>query len=132
MDSVPSIDQVRKGSGWVFFAGVMLGIAALFNFIDGIAAVSKADSLVNQELFANLEFWGVVLIIVGLLQGYASWAIFQGKESGVMLGIFFASLNAVIQMMAIVHYPVWSLLVIATDFLIIYALAVYGGRQETV
>jgi hypothetical protein len=42
------------------------------------------------------------------------------------MGIVFAMLNAIAQILAIGAYPVWSVIILVIDGLIIYALTVYG------
>ena len=41
-----------------------------------------------------------------------------------------AFVNAVAQLSWAGTYPVWSITAIVLDVLVIYALVVYGGRQE--
>ncbi|HEX9354839.1 MAG TPA: hypothetical protein VF933_13615 [Streptosporangiaceae bacterium] len=43
-----------------------------------------------------------------------------------MLGIGFAVISAIVNLAFIAAYPVWGLIVIALDVLVIYALAVHG------
>ena len=62
-----------EGSGWIGFAGVMLVLVGCFNIINGIAAISNSDYLVNQLLFANLDAWGWFFLLWGILQIFAGF-----------------------------------------------------------
>jgi hypothetical protein len=122
----------QVGSGWIGFAGIMLILVGFFNVIDGISAISNANYLANQLLFANLDAWGWFFLIWGILQIFAGFAIMNGATWGAILGIVTAFVNAIAQLSWARTYPVWAIAAIVLDVLIIYALVVYGGRRETV
>jgi hypothetical protein len=122
----------QVGSGWIGFAGIMLILVGFFNIIDGISAISNADYLVNQLLFANLDAWGWFFLIWGILQVAAGFAIMNGATWGAILGIVTAFVNAIAQLSWARTYPVWAIAAIVLDVLIIYALVVYGGRRTAV
>jgi len=54
--------------------------------------------------------------------------IFAGNQFGRIVGLVAAIGNAVIQLGFLAHYPFWSAIIILVDILVIYALAVHGGR----
>ena len=119
----------EKGSGWLTFASIMLVVAGIGNFIWGITAVAKNELLVNKLLFANLTFWGVVFIILGVLLVAAGIAVLNKAQWAQLFGIIFCALSIIFYFMVIWAHPVWSVLVIAIDVLIIYALAEYGAGE---
>jgi hypothetical protein len=45
-------------------------------------------------------------------------------------GVVVAGLSAVVNLLDIAAYPLWSLIVIAVDVLVIYALVVHGGELK--
>jgi hypothetical protein len=107
-----------EGSGWVGFAGIMLTLVGFFNIIDGIAAIADSKYLVNQLLFSNLHAWGWFFLIFGVVQVCAGF--------GVMAG---AGFNAIAQLSWARAYPVWAIVAVVADVLVIYALVVYGGQR---
>jgi hypothetical protein len=122
------------GGGWVTFAAVMLGLSALWNCFDGIAAISSAHVYVANAdyVFSDLNTWGWIILFLGILQGLAALWVWSGSEFARWFGIVSAGLNAIGQLMFVPAYPVWGLAMFAVDVLIIYALAVYaGGRLRT-
>src|SRR5690242_3379309 len=72
----------QAGYGLVTFAGVMLAIVAVLNVIYGIAAVSNAHILAahGRYIAGNLHLWGWFLIALGVLQGFAAFAIWRGES----------------------------------------------------
>lgn len=120
-----------EGEGWVSFAGIMIAIVGVLNFIYGIAAISNSHFYVREATYiiSDLNTWGWVLMITGIIQFCAAIAIFGHIEWGRWIGILTASVNAIIQLIFIPAYPFGSLALFALDILIIYGLVAYGGRQ---
>ena len=129
MDQASATARAATGTGWATFAGVFFLVAGTFQVIEGIAALSKSRYLVAQVLFANLEFWGVVLLIVGGLGIFAGYAILSRQEVGRVLGIALASLGIVVQLMFANTNVTWALVMIAVYMAILYGLIVKG--EET-
>ena len=119
----------EKGSGWLTFASIMLVIAGIGNFIWGITAVARDKLLINRLLFANLTFWGIVFMVLGVFLVAAGIAVLNEAQWARLFGIIFCSCSIVFYLLVIWAYPVWSVLVIAIDVLIIYGLAEYGARR---
>jgi hypothetical protein len=121
----------RPGIGWVTFAAVMLGLSGLWNFIEGIAAISNAHVYVANAnyVFSDLNTWGWIVLVLGALQGFAAFAVLTGSEIGRWFGVAVAGVNAIGQLMFLPAYPLWALAMFSVDMLIIYGLAVYGGKR---
>ena len=128
MDQASATARAATGTGWAAFAGVFFLVAGTFQVIEGIAALSKSRYLVAQVLFANLEFWGVVLLIVGGLGIFAGYAILSRQEVGRVLGIALASLGIVVQLMFANTNVTWALVMIAVYMAILYGLIVKGDE----
>jgi hypothetical protein len=132
-DIEPGYEPIsEKGTGWLSFAAIMLGLAGMFGLIDGIVAVSKSSFYVANAhyVFSDLNTWGWILIVVGAITLCAAFAIPTGSQLARWTGITVAGLQALAQLLMIQAYPFWSLCVFAIDLLVIYGLAVYGGRRE--
>jgi hypothetical protein len=118
------------GAGWVAFAGVMLLMLATLNVIDGIAAVSDSTFFTENAKFviSNLNTWGWVLILCGLLQGLVALGVWARVGGVRWIGVAIAALNAVIQLLFIPAYPFWSLCLFTLNILVIYGLIAHGKR----
>jgi hypothetical protein len=120
------------GMGWVIFAGTMLAIIGILNFIYGIAAISNSKFYTHDATYviSGLKTWGWVLMIIGIVQFLAALSIWGGTEWGRWVGIASAGINAIVQLIFIAGYPFLSLAIFAVDVLIIYGLAAYGGQHR--
>jgi hypothetical protein len=120
----------QRMGGWYDLAGAMFGIAGAFNSIQGLSAVIKNEYFAGGTLvYDNLQFWGWVWLIIGVLQVIAALMLLAGQ--GRVLGIILAALSAVISFASIGAYPLWSILVITLDVLIIHGLTVHPDVERS-
>jgi hypothetical protein len=116
--------------GWARFAGVILLVSGLFSLIQGIVALVGPDSyfaVSEGSLFLfDAQGWGWWNVILGVLLLLTAAALFAGQTWARVVAIVLAILSAIVQLMLIPAQPWWSLIVIAIDVLIIYALTVHG------
>jgi hypothetical protein len=123
----------EQRSGWVTFAGVMLLIAGVLNVIYGIAAIDDSSFFVNDQkyIISNLNTWGWVTLILGVLQLIAAFSLWSGSLYGRIIGIGAAGLSAIGALLSIPAYPFWSLAIFAIDIVIIHQIATRGteGRR---
>jgi len=120
-----------KGQGWAAFAATMVLVVGVFNVIYGLAAIIEDDYFVADELlFGSLSLWGWVHLIIGVLQVITATLIYAGNDFGAVLGIMFAGFNAIAALLAIGAYPLWSVIILVVDGVIIYALTVYGDALK--
>jgi hypothetical protein len=121
----------ERGFGWLLFASTMLGLAGVLSVIDGIMALSKSKFYADNAnyVFSDLRTWGWIMLVVGALLIVAAMGVFSGSGFARWFGIFAAGLNAIAFFGAMQAYPFWSLIVFTLDVLVIYALAVYGGKK---
>ncbi len=120
------------GTSWVLFAGIMIMLVGILNVIWGIAAISDSTFFVNDARFviSSLNTWGWIMLLLGVAQMLAAYAIWRGGDIGRWFGITVAVFNAIGALLSIDAYPVWGLIVFGIDVLVIYALAQYGGDER--
>jgi hypothetical protein len=129
MDQASATARAATGTGWATFAGVFFLVAGTFHVIEGIAALAKSRYVFDAVLFANLEFWGVVFLVVGGLGMFAGYAILSRQEIGRVLGIALACVGIVVQLMVANANVTWAIVMIAVYMAILYGLIVKG--EET-
>ncbi len=115
-------------AGMTTFAGVMLIIAGAFNVIQGLVALFQNEVYVagREYVFAfDLTAWGWTHLIVGAVVAAAGFAVLSGQVWGRSVGVGIAVLSMLANFLFIPYYPVWSLLIIALDFFVIWALIAY-------
>jgi len=120
--------SAATASGWVTFGGYLFFVVGIFHVIDGIAALSKAHVYHDYGLFANIRFWGVVMLIIGGLGIYAGYAILMRQASGRVIGIVLAGIGILAQLMFSSANEFWSLIMVAMWIAILYALFVHGDE----
>lgn len=114
------------GSQWTMFAGIFLAIAGLFNLIDGIVALTQKDYFNEGGLFyENLQFWGWVILIVGIIQFVSGWLVISGNAIGRWLGLVVVIISMVVSFMAIGAYPLWAIITLVIDGCIIWGLTAH-------
>ena len=123
----------RAGRGWVAYSAIVLTIAGIFGVIDGLMAVYKSSFFVGNAVFvfSDLRAWGWItfgLGVAGLLSGLY---VLSGSQAARWTGVFVAGLSALGQLLFAQAYPLWAVMIMTLDFLVIYGLAAHGGREET-
>jgi len=122
--------------GWKSFAGILLMVGGVFNFIDGLTGITRSNyykSVSGGTQFPitnNITTWGWIILIVGILMFLSGIGLFSGATWARALGILFASVNAILQLAWLAHFPFWSFTMILVDILVIYGIAVHGGRED--
>jgi vacuolar-type H+-ATPase subunit I/STV1 len=115
------------------FASFMMGIAGLFQIIMGFAALFKDTVFVvnSDKLVAmNFDQWGWTHIILGAIVFLAAFSLAAGRTWGRVVGILLAILSAMANFVFLQAYPLWSLLIIAVDILVIYSIIMHGSELQ--
>jgi hypothetical protein len=73
--------------------------------------------------------WGWTHLIFGVILMAAAFALFSGRMWGRVVAIIMATLSAIINFGFIQAYPLWSLIIIAMDIMIIYSVATHGDEM---
>ena len=125
MASTHVTDHQRDVSGWYYFAGILLGILGVLNVIWGIAAIDQASFFTDNAkyILSDLQTWGWVTTIIGVLQFVAAFSLFAGHAYGRVVGVVMASLSAIAALMSISANPFWALCVFALAIIVVYELA---------
>jgi hypothetical protein len=122
-----------EGKPWVIFAGIVILLVGVMNVIYGIAAIDKSTFFVQDAkyVFAELNTWGWVLLVVGVIQLVAAFGIWTRRGWGRWIGIISASGNAIIQLLWISSFPLAALALFSLDMLVIYGLASWDYRDDS-
>ena len=126
-------------TGWIVFAGFVIIIVGAMDILQGFIAILEDEYVVaTPEGLAIMDvtawgwtslIWGGLLIVAGLgLLGGAEWARW--------LAIIGVGVNAIQQVAFLSNYPqaypLWNILIVALNFVVLYALtARWQGFQST-
>ena len=114
-------------TGWALFAGTVLVIVGSINVIFGLAAIFEDEVLTatgnGRVIVWDLTSWGWILLLFGAFQLLAGFALFGGAGWARWTAIVLAGLNAIANVGFITVYPLWTLLIVALDMIVIYQLS---------
>ncbi|WP_329213486.1 MULTISPECIES: hypothetical protein [unclassified Streptomyces] len=118
-------------SGWTVFAAVMMIFGGAMAILEGIAALAKDDLFVSTSNYVfkfSLTGWGWVHLILGIVVVLAGCALFTGALWARAVGVVLAGLLAIANFLWLPYYPFWSIVLIAINVFIIWALC--SGSQK--
>ena len=125
----------ERGSGWLVFAGTVLGIAGIMRVFDAIWAFRYHGVLpqnFEDAIFGHsLKTYGWVYLIVAIVLILCAFGVMMRSQVSRWIGIFAGAVLSISAIWWMPFYPVWSLTYIFVGILVIYGLAVYGGREVT-
>ena len=117
--------------GFTVFAGVMMIIVGVFHAAAGLAGIIENEFYVvtpNYLYSFDATSWGWIHLLLGILVAAAGFAVFAGRLWARAVGIVLATLSAIANFLFLPYYPIWSVLIIALDVVVIWALAFHGGE----
>lgn len=120
-------------TGWIAFASIMLITMGIFHAIAGLVALFNNEVfVVGAENVWLLDYtsWGWAHIIWGLLGVWAGMSLVKGGMFGRIIAIFVAVTSAILNLAFVPIYPIWSIIIITIDVLVIYAVTVHGSEMK--
>ena len=115
--------------GVTAFAAIMMMTVGVFQAIQGLVALFNDTFYVVGEKWTfsfDVTTWGWIHLIVGAGVAVAGFFLLSGATWARVVGIGVAALSAVLNFAWLPYYPVWSMLIIAVDVFVIWALTVHG------
>ncbi|MCU1666372.1 MAG: hypothetical protein QOI36_5251 [Pseudonocardiales bacterium] len=122
-------------SGFVVFAGTIMIVAGVFQALAGLVALFRNEVYViglNYVFSFDVTTWGWIHLIIGIVVAVAGAAVLTGQLWGRIAGVGIAAVSMLTNFMFIPYYPVWSLLIIALDVFVIWALCTYTRDRSEV
>jgi hypothetical protein len=116
--------------GWVAFASAMMVLLGIFQAIEGFVAIFDDGyyHVAKSGLVVHVDYttWGWVHLVLGLLIVAAGMGVLTGNVVARTVAVILAGLSAILNLLFIEANPVWSIVIITVDVLVIYALTVHG------
>ena len=110
-------------------AGILMLLAGFFHIIQGVVALMNDEFYVVGEEYVfqfDVTTWGWMHLIVGVVVGLAGIALFQGAVWARAVAVVLAGLSILASFLWLPYYPLWSLVVIAFDVAVIWAVTTHG------
>lgn len=114
--------------GIAVFAGLVMIIGGAFQALEGLAAIVNDEWLVvrPEYIFAfDLTVWGVIHLLIGLALLVIGVSLLRGQTWARVAGMVAAVISAIMNFVFLPFSPLWAILIIAIDVLVIWALASY-------
>ena len=129
-------DPVTGWVGWVVFAAVFIVMIGALTAIQGLSAIFRDEAFWltrgGEVLMFDITSWGWIHLLLGLAMVGVGILLMRGSTFARVIAIGLVALNLVTQFTWTTVYPFWSMIIIAIDILIIYALVVHGGELRDV
>lgn len=117
--------------GWVYFAAFMLIAVGFFQTILGFTALLNDEFLVSVNgtlLLFDYTTWGWIHLIIGIVSMVVGTGLFNGSRTARVIAIVLVLLNFTAQFAFVSVYPVWSIIIMVVDILVLYALTVHADE----
>ena len=112
-------------------AGVMFLVGAASNAAYGVAALADDGRFQDEQLVVGeLALWGGFSLPFAAIQLVTGLLLLRGRTAGVVLGAVIALLHGTGTLMVIGAYPLWSVIVLIVDGLILYGLLAYSAADS--
>ena len=133
-ESTRSTEPVSGSAvGGYVFAGFIMIMIGTFQAIAGLAALFEDEFFVvsaNYVFEVDTTVWGWIHLILGLLVGFAGYALFAAKTWARVIGVTLATLSAIANFFFIPFYPFWAIVIIALDVWVIWALTRHVSKAD--
>ena len=125
----------REPSGFAVgvssFAGVMMILVGFFQAIAGFSALLEDKVyVVGQEYIFTYDAttWGWIHLLLGVILILAGLGVLRGSVVGRTIAVIIVGVSAIANFIFLLGWnqPVWSILIIALDVAIIWALTAHG------
>jgi len=129
--------NVEEETGWVgmvAFGGMMMIMLGAFHAMAGFVALFQDEYFLvgANGLVVNVDYtaWGWTHLILGALVLGAGIALLAGQMWARVVAVVVAMGSAIINLAFLAAHPVWSMLMIALDVLVIWAVTVHGSEMK--
>jgi hypothetical protein len=107
-------------------AGALLFTAAVLTVLQGIEALVDKSPLIigsNYVYKFNTTGWGWTHVAVGIVLGIVAVGLIREAVWARVTAIVMACVSIVFMFLWLPYYPMWSIIVIALDVIVIWAVA---------
>lgn len=125
--------QTTGWSGWIIFASVVMIISGIVHLIYGLGGIFTQDWYAYTSTgtyVLSLSAWGWTIFITGILLILSALLLLSGNMFGRIMGTILALLSIVFNVGMIGAAPLWSIIAIIVDVIIIYAIVAHGSEMK--
>ncbi|ADH66575.1 MULTISPECIES: DUF7144 family membrane protein [Nocardiopsis] len=125
--------RTQAANGWQFFVATLLIVIGAVNVIQGLVALLTPEFYAVEStdvLLVGYTSWGVLLGLWGAVLIVAGLAVLSRSTWARGFALVLASVNAIAQLGFVMAMPLWSMVAIAVDLLVIYGLTAGWPDRE--
>ncbi|WP_174187007.1 DUF7144 family membrane protein [Nocardia barduliensis] len=125
-DQSPTRQAVAAGTS--IGAAALLMITGIASILQGISAIAKDEIYVTGPEYTyqfNTTGWGWIHLVLGVLLVIAALGLMTGAAWARVVAVMLASLSILGNFLWLPYYPGWSILVIALDVAVIWAVTTW-------
>ncbi|MET1044834.1 MAG: hypothetical protein ABWX59_12045 [Microbacteriaceae bacterium] len=125
----PDRDYSVAAAGAILFAGAIMIMVGAFHILQALVALFNDEFYVAGPGYVyqfDLTAWGWIHLLAGLLLAFGGVALFRGAMWARILAVVLAVLSAIANFMWLPYYPLWSLILIALDVFIMWAVLAHS------
>ena len=119
--------------GWIAFAGVIMIMIGVFQAVDGLVGILDDNFYVSGQHYTyelSTTGWGWIHLIMGIVIVLAGIGLFTGNMAARIVAVVLALLSAIANFLWLPYYPVWSIIVIALNVTVIWAITAHGDEMR--
>ncbi|CRK51401.1 conserved membrane hypothetical protein [Rhodococcus sp. RD6.2] len=122
--------SVKQGfaAGTSIAAAILLLTVGILEIFQGISALAKDDVLVfgpNYTYEFSVTAWGWIHLVIGILVALTGFFLLTGATWARITAIFLAALSIIANFLWLPYYPLWSILIIALNVVVIWAVTTW-------
>ena len=115
-------------------AGIILIIGGVCHAMQGFVGIATNEFYVTTQKWIfqfDVTTWGWIHVIVGVVAVLAGIGLFTGAVWARAVAVLVAAISILVNFAWLPYYPVWSILIIAFDVFVIWALTAHGRDLAT-
>lgn len=132
VDGAQVADAPSRPPGWavgtMVFAAMAMAMAGFFQIVMGLAALLQNEVYVPgaRYVFAlDASVWGWIHVVVGAVVLAAGLTLRTARPWARAVGIGCAGVSALTNFLFVPYYPLWPILIIGLDVVVIWGLCRY-------
>jgi len=118
-------------SGIAQFGAVIMIMVGAYQAATGLVALLGNELFLTTQSYVfqmDTTKWGWIHVVIGAVIVFAGCGVLARRTWAVVVGVVFCALSAIANFAFIPCYPLWSIVIIALDVLVIWALLTYRAR----
>jgi hypothetical protein len=115
--------------GFTGYACLMLVLIGIFEAFAGLTGILEDEIYGDPRNYLfdlGVVGWGIAHMVLGVALVAAGFMLVLGAVWARAIGVAVAAISAMVNFLSIPYYPLWSILVLALNIGVIWALTVHG------